>query len=71
MTRYRRVVQYKSPKRGKSYSVKLNLQSGRLTCNCPMWIYNIRGDRTCSHTDRAYEEFDIDQVPIGLMRNST
>lgn len=34
----------------KSYQVKMDEQ-GNLTCNCPIWIYNRRGNRTCKHTD--------------------
>ena len=65
MAEYRTIARYKSPKRDKEYTVKLDLQLGRLSCDCPTWIYNKRGNRSCAHTDRAYEEYDIDQVLLG------
>jgi len=67
LTRYRTIARYKSPKGDREYTVKLNLQSGRLTCDCPIWIYNIWGNRSCLHTDKVYKEFDIDQVLLGRL----
>jgi len=34
----------------KIYTVKEDT-AGKLSCDCPIWIYNRRGDRTCKHTD--------------------
>ena len=36
-------------KSGKVYTVKRD-QTGRLSCDCPPWIFNRYGDRTCYHT---------------------
>jgi len=65
LTKYRTIAQYRSPKGDREYTVKLNLQSGRLTCDCPIWIYNVQRNRSCPHTDKVYKEFDIDQVLLG------
>jgi hypothetical protein len=37
---------------GKFYRVKYKKYNDgwKLTCNCPAWIYNHSGDRTCKHT---------------------
>ena len=35
-----------------NWTVKLR-DDGVLTCGCPIWIFNRRGDRTCKHTDRS------------------
>jgi len=34
----------------KTYSIKMDEQ-GNLTCPCPIWVFNRRGNRTCKHTD--------------------
>lgn len=34
----------------KFYTVKMRTD-GLLTCNCPSWVYNQRGNRTCKHID--------------------
>jgi hypothetical protein len=34
----------------KVYTIKTD-QHGNLSCNCPSWIFNHRGDRTCKHID--------------------
>jgi len=34
----------------KTHHIKMDEQ-GHLTCDCPIWIYNKRGNRTCKHTD--------------------
>lgn len=41
---------------GKSYTVKKD-DKGVLYCDCPVWIYNKYGDRTCYHT-RTVEALD-------------
>lgn len=32
------------------YNIKLH-ETYELSCDCPSWIYNQRGNRTCKHTD--------------------
>lgn len=34
----------------KKYTLKQD-DVGHLTCNCPAWIFNQSGNRTCKHTD--------------------
>jgi hypothetical protein len=34
----------------KTHDVKMD-ERGMLTCDCPIWIFNKRGNRTCKHTD--------------------
>lgn len=34
----------------KFYTIKMK-DNGLLTCNCPSWVYNQRGNRTCKHID--------------------
>ncbi len=36
---------------GKTWTVKRDDSLGLLTCSCPSWIFNHRGNRTCKHTD--------------------
>lgn len=62
---YRTVAFYPSSKGERIYTIKVNMATGRLSCDCPCWIFNARGDRTCPHTDRAYEEYDIDEILLG------
>ena len=62
---YRTVTFYASSKGDRYYTVKVNMETGRLSCDCPCWIFNHRGDRTCKHTDRAYDEHDVDQILLG------
>lgn len=40
-------------KGGVMYSVK------KLTCNCPPWIFNKRGNRTCRHTDESVRKYNL------------
>ena len=40
----------------------LDLESARLTCNCPTWIYNLCGDRSCPHTYKAEKEIDRENM---------
>lgn len=62
---YRTVGYYQSSKGDRTYTVKVNLETGKLSCDCPCWIYNQRKDRTCPHTDKAHREHDIDQILLG------
>jgi len=43
---------------GKFYTVKYSLYANQwiLTCDCPIWIYNKRRNRTCKHTDEVEAE---------------
>jgi len=51
--RYQEVGRFPSKsRRGEYYIVKLNSSTGDYTCDCKPWIFNKRGDRTCSHTDK-------------------
>ena len=34
----------------KHYTIKVD-ESGLFSCNCPSWIFNQRGNRTCKHID--------------------
>ena len=40
---------------GKTWLVKQD-SFGKLSCNCPIWIFNKRGNRTCKHTDEYLAE---------------
>ena len=40
----------KSSKTGKCYTVKRRVDTGALGCDCPQWVFNKNGDRTCYHT---------------------
>ena len=66
-TRKREIARYPSRKGDIEYTVMVDLESARLTCNCPAWIYNVRGDRSCPHTHRAQREVDIDQILLGRL----
>lgn len=52
MTTYNFVTEIKSKSSGRVYWIKMK-NDGLLTCNCPSWIYNQRGDRTCKHIDEV------------------
>jgi len=41
----------------KWYQVKYQKYNGgyRLSCNCPIWVFNRRKNRTCKHTDMVVE----------------
>lgn len=43
----------KSSKTGKCYTVKRRLDTGAISCDCPQWVFNRNGDRTCYHTERV------------------
>jgi hypothetical protein len=34
----------------KTYTIKVD-ENGLFSCNCPSWIFNQRGNRTCKHID--------------------
>ena len=38
---------------GKEYKVKM--KNDKLSCNCPAWIFNHSGDRTCKHTQAVQQ----------------
>lgn len=39
----------------KTYRVKLNVRTGIIGCNCPVWVYKKKGGaaRWCKHTART------------------
>lgn len=43
----------KSKSGERTHAVKLNSETGHLSCGCPVWIYNRNGDRTCYHTEKV------------------
>ena len=45
----------------KKYTIKRKLD-GKFTCNCPSWIFNHSGDRTCKHTRAILESGDNIEV---------
>lgn len=45
-------------KGSKEYEIKAHEKYG-LSCNCPSWKYNQRGDRTCKHTDKVEQHITI------------
>jgi hypothetical protein len=41
------------------WEVKTNLETGRLSCNCPIWIFNkqhMNGERWCSHLEQTVSD---------------
>ena len=50
---YETVTVYVSSQGEKNWTVKRNVDTGKLSCNCPAWIFNKKGDRTCYHTLKA------------------
>lgn len=52
MKTYNFVTTIESKSSGKEYIIKMRTD-GMLTCNCPSWIYNQRGNRTCKHIDEV------------------
>lgn len=49
---YRLVAAVESSSRANSwYRVLRETTTGQLSCDCPAWIMNQRGDRTCKHTE--------------------
>lgn len=50
MIQYETVRTFSSKsKKDKVYTVKRR-NDGMLTCDCPVWVFNRQGDRTCYHT---------------------
>jgi len=49
---------------GKEYRVKYKKYKGRwiLSCNCPAWIFNHSGNRTCKHTKAVAQRLNIPEV---------
>ena len=47
----------------KHYTIKVD-ESGLFSCNCPSWIFNQRGNRTCKHIDalRGEDNSTLDGV---------
>ena len=43
----------KASKNGKCYTVKRRLDTGAISCDCKVWIFNQNNDRTCFHTERV------------------
>jgi len=50
MKQYNFITTIPSKSSSKEYTIKMRTD-GLLTCNCPSWIYNQRGNRTCKHID--------------------
>lgn len=44
----------------KVYQIKE--KDGKLSCDCPIWKFNRRGDRTCKHTDMAKAKLGIKET---------
>ena len=50
---YTLVATFESRSRpGNFYEVKED-QQGKLSCNCPAWIYKANGRRTCRHVEEV------------------
>lgn len=50
MKKFAFVRRFKSSSSDRWYTVKLNRETGGLSCNCPGWIFQRRGQpRTCKH----------------------
>jgi hypothetical protein len=39
----------------RTYKIKVD-EKGLFSCNCPSWIFNQRGNRTCKHIDALRRE---------------
>ncbi len=50
MTQYNFIAEVPSSSGRKNYTIKVD-GSGLFSCNCPSWIFNQRGNRTCKHID--------------------
>ena len=55
MPQYETIMTFesKSSKTGKCYTVKGRVDTGAISCDCPQWVFNRNGDRTCYHTERV------------------
>jgi hypothetical protein len=40
------------------YEIKLHEEYG-LSCDCPSWIHNQRGNRTCKHTEQVKQKLKV------------
>lgn len=47
---YETIETFPSSKGDKVYVVKRRLDTGALSCSCPSWVFNQKGNRTCYHT---------------------
>jgi len=49
---------------GEEHKVKYKKYNGRwiLSCNCPAWIFNHSGDRTCKHTKAVAQHLGIPEI---------
>jgi len=56
----------KSSKTGKCYTVKRRVDTGALSCDCPQWVFNRNGDRTCYHTERVKVLRIVEDEPLYL-----
>lgn len=61
---YRKIKDFPSSSTvGKFYSV-VEKEDGTLSCNCPPWIFNRNGNRTCKHTETVREELGLPSVEV-------
>ena len=49
---YTEVARFPSSSSAREYTVKRD-EEGVLSCDCPVWKFNQRRDRTCKHTDQV------------------
>jgi len=50
MKKYSFMAQVPSSNGRREYTIKVD-EHGLFSCNCPAWIFNQRGNRTCKHID--------------------
>ena len=44
-------------------------RNGMLSCNCPSWVFNQKGDRTCKHTKEIMQHLlASDQIGIAIKK---
>lgn len=55
---YTVVATFPSSKGDKDWTVKRD-EEGNLSCDCPIWVFNRRKNRTCKHTDLVNQEGTI------------
>lgn len=46
----------------KFYEVKRRVDTGAISCSCPVYVFNQKGDRTCYHTMRYQVMHDTPSV---------
>ena len=61
----------KSSTTGKCYTVKRRLDTGALGCDCPQWIFDRNGNRTCYHTMAVLASKVLDERDELLRERST